>query len=758
MKCLAAKGLLVMLIIPTSGSIIRATWTSRTFRTFLNTSRKDVAKPGSGTVEALELKLFPASGYSQTRIESLALSTQKTYVVVFDYWSDVAGAEFHLGLYGTDKAWIFYQCGTVVKNERLEISTTNPNMANTWFYYEVLGGNGSSGNVYISNFRFYEKGGAGSGATPIDPRPFRYSGAFFDLSSGVYTKDFVNFWQTSKQSIAKPGSGVVEETLVIGTVEHAVANTDVLNLTPGVDYILEFDFWADTAGNGFHVDLVTPDWNNVFAGHRQATKTPQHAQFTVNSSSPYINNVNLRFFYNSGAGNNVGNVYISNIRLYNKDAAENGWYLGTDNAVKASDFKWFTNSNKTTVVPPGRIKATEALSIKPINHAVASTDTMSLRQNTEYILEFDYWGDVAGDIIITDLFPDDLPESFFLVSTSVKRARISISSNSANMTASCLRFFINTGYGYTNQGNVYAANILFYEKSSIGKAPADTNPFRYAGEYYDYEMGTYYLRARIYRPSMGRFTQQDPTRAGLNWYVYANNNPLLFIDPSGLVGQTIINYYAKQGYTGILVDKTNYAIFYKSDSKGNKTYAYYTKGKRITFPDTVYGKVNGVDKELKPNDEWGAAGKGQYPDGVQKDAEGKYKVAVGPKILDPNYPNTGRIWRDDFASLNKDISVILEHKTTGEIKIIDCTVTDIKAHSYNKYPDGHKKSTLGTGYFDVENGLIQTGISYPNSSNASQSLAFSPDHVGGATVIEFAGKEVDFDLGNYTLVGVVTYN
>lgn len=39
--------------------------------------------------------------------------------------------------------------------------------------------------------------------------------------------------------------------------------------------------------------------------------------------------------------------------------------------------------------------------------------------------------------------------------------------------------------------------------------PEDTNPFRYCGEYYDAETGTYYLRARHYDPQNGRFTQQD---------------------------------------------------------------------------------------------------------------------------------------------------------------------------------------------------------------------------------------------------------
>ena len=32
---------------------------------------------------------------------------------------------------------------------------------------------------------------------------------------------------------------------------------------------------------------------------------------------------------------------------------------------------------------------------------------------------------------------------------------------------------------------------------------------------------------------MGRFTQEDSAMDGLNWYVYGNNNPVLYADPSG---------------------------------------------------------------------------------------------------------------------------------------------------------------------------------------------------------------------------------
>ena len=68
------------------------------------------------------------------------------------------------------------------------------------------------------------------------------------------------------------------------------------------------------------------------------------------------------------------------------------------------------------------------------------------------------------------------------------------------------------------------------EKDRVG---SDPNPFRYCGEYFDVESGSYYLRARYYDPSIGRFTQEDPEKDGLNWYTYCNNNPVLFIDPTG---------------------------------------------------------------------------------------------------------------------------------------------------------------------------------------------------------------------------------
>ena len=78
------------------------------------------------------------------------------------------------------------------------------------------------------------------------------------------------------------------------------------------------------------------------------------------------------------------------------------------------------------------------------------------------------------------------------------------------------------------------SGTLNYEYDAFGNQKtntADSNPFRYCGEYYDNETGFIYLRNRYYDPSIGRFTTEDPVKDGDNWYVYCGNNPVNAIDP-----------------------------------------------------------------------------------------------------------------------------------------------------------------------------------------------------------------------------------
>ncbi len=68
---------------------------------------------------------------------------------------------------------------------------------------------------------------------------------------------------------------------------------------------------------------------------------------------------------------------------------------------------------------------------------------------------------------------------------------------------------------------------------------ASSNPYRYAGYRYDEEIQLYYLMARYYNPETGAFLTLDPLRGiemnpiTMHGYTYANNNPVMNVDPDG---------------------------------------------------------------------------------------------------------------------------------------------------------------------------------------------------------------------------------
>ncbi|BES63691.1 hypothetical protein SANA_01300 [Gottschalkiaceae bacterium SANA] len=120
-----------------------------------------------------------------------------------------------------------------------------------------------------------------------------------------------------------------------------------------------------------------------------------------------------------------------------------------------------------------------------------------------------------------------------------------------------ISFFHKNGHGDIVQTVSKSGNVQNqYDYDIFGNTTLEIEqyPFqiRYAGEYYDKDAELYYLRARHYNPSTGRFVSED-TYLGdynqpstLNLYTYCINNPLSYVDPSG---HRIMNL--TQGSTGI---------------------------------------------------------------------------------------------------------------------------------------------------------------------------------------------------------------
>ena len=84
---------------------------------------------------------------------------------------------------------------------------------------------------------------------------------------------------------------------------------------------------------------------------------------------------------------------------------------------------------------------------------------------------------------------------------------------------------------------------LFYEPYGATTGGSDGEfPFAYTGRVPIVD-GFYYNRDRIYEAANGRFLSEDPTGllGGINQYVYANDNPSDFSDPTGDAANNLVD-------------------------------------------------------------------------------------------------------------------------------------------------------------------------------------------------------------------------
>ena len=104
-------------------------------------------------------------------------------------------------------------------------------------------------------------------------------------------------------------------------------------------------------------------------------------------------------------------------------------------------------------------------------------------------------------------------------------------------------------YSYDGGGNVRAltntagATTDSYEYDAFGNSftvsGSTPNEMMYRDEQYDSDLGLYYLRARYYNPTTGRFMSRDPNAgtplipAMLHKYLYTGGDPVNHIDPRG---------------------------------------------------------------------------------------------------------------------------------------------------------------------------------------------------------------------------------
>ncbi|MDA3895089.1 MAG: PASTA domain-containing protein [Desulfobacteraceae bacterium] len=191
--------------------------------------------------------------------------------------------------------------------------------------------------------------------------------------------------------------------------------------------------------------------------------------------------------------------------------------------------------------------------------------------------------------------------------------------------------------------------------SLINSTGTTENSYLFTGEQYDPNAGFYYLRARYYNPTIGRFVTVDPYAGKtsdpvtLHKYMYANMNPVMFVDPSGefstlttigaslaimggltnLGTQSILTSYGKRGITkwrGKLYIGTRgakigraaagliFADLQSEPPKGLKAYhskfAIIMAGLSISEPTRTGGSIGSIELKIPaifegPNYLWG---------------------------------------------------------------------------------------------------------------------------------------------------------
>jgi len=134
--------------------------------------------------------------------------------------------------------------------------------------------------------------------------------------------------------------------------------------------------------------------------------------------------------------------------------------------------------------------------------------------------------------------------------------------------------------------------------SAFGEARLDVelveSNLRFAGQYFDEETGLHYNWWRFYDPGLGRYLRIDPIWV-VNLYGYAYQNPLGFVDPLGLEGESANSWWS----TAIDITITTLDWFDTASDIAYGCAVVGTAGGALAGAPAVVGKKAGIKALIK---------------------------------------------------------------------------------------------------------------------------------------------------------------